>query len=203
VWPTVWRLSLTVCISYLATLPIAKGADLTPPPPGAVADPGTQFEARFGVFDHGVGSAERNTVDINGSFVTPRLNLGIPGYGAYLLPRFQLGGAANLAGRTSFGYADVLFTLPITKRLFFEPFVGGATHDGSLAPTPTLVGLGCPLLFHAGVSVGVPITEHWRVLGTFEHLSNGKPLGVDCGTNQRPGGNQGLNNYGVSVGYAF
>jgi hypothetical protein len=67
----------------------------------------------------------------------------------------------------------------------------------------SLVGLGCPLLFHAGASFGVPITEHWRVLGTFEHLSNGKPLGVDCGTNQRPGGNQGLNNYGVSVGYAF
>jgi hypothetical protein len=93
--------------------------------------------------------------------------------------------------------------LPITKWLFFEPFLGGATHDGTLAPTPTLVGLGCPLLFHAGASFGVPITEHWRVLGTFEHLSNGKPLGVDCGTNQRPGGNQGLNNYGVSVGYAF
>jgi hypothetical protein len=96
-----------------------------PQSPGAVADPGTQFEARFGLFEHGVGSAERNTVDINGSFVTPRLNLGIPGYWGYLIPRFQLGGAANLAGRTSFGYADVLFTLPITKRLFFEPFVGG------------------------------------------------------------------------------
>ena len=68
--------------------------------------------------------------------------------------------------------------------------------------TPTLVGLGCPLLFHAGASLGVPITAHWRVLGTFEHLSNGKPFGVDCGTNQREG-NQGLNNYGVSVGYAF
>jgi lipid A 3-O-deacylase len=205
--PTIWRLSLTICISYLATLPVAKSADLTPPPWGAVApgvaDTGTQFEARFGVFDHGVGSIERNTVDINGSFVTPRLNLDVPGYWAYLVPRFQLGGAANLAGRTSFGYADVVFTLPITKRLFFEPFVGGAIHDGSLAPTPTLVGLGCPLLFHAGASLGVPITAHWRVLGTFEHLSNGKPFGVDCGTNQRAGGNQGLNNYGVSVGYAF
>jgi lipid A 3-O-deacylase len=203
--PTIWRMSLAVCISYLATLPTAKGADLTPPPPGAVApvvaDTGTQFEARFGVFDHGVGSAERNTVDINGSFVTPRLNVGVPGYWAYLLPRFQLGGAANLAGRTSFGYADVLLTLPTTKWLFLEPFLGGATHDGSL--TPTLVGLGCPLLFHAGASFGVPITAHWRVLGTFEHLSNGKPFGVDCGTNQRAGGNQGLNNYGVSVGYAF
>ena len=189
-------MSLTVCISYLATLLTAKSANLTPPPPGAVApvagEIGTQFEARFGVFDHGVGSTERNTVDINGSIVTPRLKLGVSGYAAYFLPRFQLGGAANLAGRTSFGYADVLFTLPITKWLFFEPFLGGAIHDGNLAPTPTLVGLGCPLLFHAGASVGVPITEHWRVLGTFEHLSNGKPLGVECGTNQRLGGNQAL-----------
>jgi hypothetical protein len=73
----------------------------------------SQLEAPFGVFDHGVGSAERNTVDINGSIVTPRLNVGAPGYWAYLLPRFQLGGAADLAGRTSFGYADIVFTLPL------------------------------------------------------------------------------------------
>jgi hypothetical protein len=43
------------------------------------------------------------------------------------------------------------------------------------------------------------------VLGSFEHLSNGKSLfGLDCGTNQSAtGSNQGLNNYGLSVGYAF
>jgi hypothetical protein len=132
VWPTVWGMSLTVCILYLATLPTAKSADLTPADAVApvVGDIGTQFEARFGVFDHGVGSAERNTVDINGSIVTPRLKLGVSGYAAYFLPRFQLGGAANLAGRTSFGYADVLFTLPITKWLFFEPFLGGRPTMG-------------------------------------------------------------------------
>jgi hypothetical protein len=97
-----------------------------------------------------------------------------------------------------------LLTLPITQRLFFEPFAGGAIHNGSLTPTPTLSGLGCPVLFHAGVSVGVPITEHWRVLGSFEHLSNGKGFGVNCGTNQSPSGsNQGLNNYGLSASYAF
>jgi hypothetical protein len=107
VWPTVWRMSLTVCISYLATLPTAISADLTPPPPDAVApvaeDIGTQFEARFGVFDHGVGSAERNTVDINGSIVTPRLQTRCTGICGLLSARFQLGGAANLASRTSFG----------------------------------------------------------------------------------------------------
>jgi Lipid A 3-O-deacylase (PagL) len=67
-----------------------------------------------------------------------------------------------------------------------------------------LSALGCPLFFHAGVSIGVPITEHWSVLGSFEHLSNGKSFGVNCGTNQsQVASNQGLNNYGLSVGYAF
>ena len=46
-----------------------------------------------------------------------------------------------------------LLTLPITQRLFFEPFAGGPIHNGRLTPTPTLSGLGCP--------VGVPITKHW------------------------------------------
>jgi hypothetical protein len=67
--------------------------------------------------------------------------------------------------------------------------------------------LGCRELFHIGVSLGTAIDQHWRVLGTFEHLSNGKGLfDTNCGTDQSGvtgGGNQGLNNYGVSVGYAF
>jgi hypothetical protein len=76
-----------------------------------------------------------------------------PGYLAYSLPRFRLGGAVNLSGRTSFAYSGGALTLPITQRLFFEPFAGGAIHNGRLTPTPTLSGLGCP--------VGVPITKHW------------------------------------------
>jgi hypothetical protein len=194
----------------------AKSADMPPPTLATGASdipralpipgdaPGSQFEARLGVFAAGVGSVEQGTADLNGSFLTPRLNVGAPGYLAYFLPRFQLGGAVNLSGRTSFAYFDGALTLPITQRLFFEPFAGGAIHNGSLTPTPTLSGLGCPVLFHAGVSVGVPITEHWRVLGSFEHLSNGKGFGVNCGTNQSPSGsNQGLNNYGLSASYAF
>ena len=212
----VWIAALIAAFAYLTAVPSARSTDLPAPVPVAIPampvglpastpGPGDQFEARFGTFDHGVGSVERNTVDINSSIVTPRLNVGAPGYWAYFLPRFQLGGAVNLAGRTSFGYADIALTLPIIPDwLFFEPFIGGAIHDGSLHGTPTLSALGCPALFHAGASFGVPITEHWSVLGTFEHLSNGKGIfGVDCGTNQGGGYNQGLNNYGVSVGYAF
>jgi hypothetical protein len=210
-----WIAAVTGCVAYVAAALPGMSADLPPlagaaipagslDQPAPMLGPGDRFEARFGPFYHGVGSSEKNTFDLNGSILTPRLNLGVPGYWAFFLPRFQLGGAVNLEGRTSFAYADVAFTLPITHWLFFEPFIGGAVHDGSLTPTPTQAGLGCPLLFHAGVSLGVPITEHWSVLGTFEHLSNGRGIfGVNCGTNEVPGGNQGLNNYGLSIGYAF
>jgi hypothetical protein len=210
-----WIAALVTCVALLATGRAAKSADL-PPPMSAATDaaaftappisnyvPGSQFEARFGVFAAGIGSSEQGTADLNGSFLTPRLNVGIPGYWAYLLPRLQLGGAVNLSGRTSFAYADAVITLPITQWLFFETFGGGAIHNGSLTPTLLLSGLGCPLLFHAGFSAGIPITEHWNALVTFEHLSNGKGLGTDCGTNQGPGTNQGLNNYGLRFGYAF
>jgi hypothetical protein len=89
--------------------------------------------------------------------------------------------------------------------VFIEPFLGGAVHDGSLTPTPLLSGLGCPVLFHTGGSVGYVIGQHWTVASTFQHLSNGKGVfGVNCGTNQSPtGGNQGLNTFGFSVGYRY
>jgi lipid A 3-O-deacylase len=215
-WSTVQIAALAACGWYLAAGQPAKCADLPPPPSAAVASdilpglavssyaPGSQFEARLGVFAAGIGSAEQGTADLNGSFLTPRLNVGVPGYWAYMLPRFQFGGAVNLEGRTSFAYTGIALTLPVVERLFFEPFVGGAVHNGSLTPAPNFSALGCPLLFHAGFSFGLAITEHWNALATFEHLSNGKSFGVNCGTNQASSGsNQGLNNYGVSVGYAF
>ena len=60
------------------------------------------------------------------------------------------------------------------------------------------VQLGCRTLFHAGGSIGfVPIPK-WSVIATFEHLSNGNSLfGTGCSQNQ------GLNNYGVKIGYSF
>lgn len=189
----------------------AGAADLYgPPPAGAWAeatglgDPGTRWEARLGVFAHGVGSAEKNTVDINGELATPRLPLGVTGFWSFLVPRVHAGGSVNLSGRTNVAYAGFLWTIPLSDRFFVEGFVGPAVHDGSLAPTATQAGLGCRTLFHAGASVGYRFTEHWSVQATFEHLSNGRELfGINCGTNQIPGGNQGLNNYGLRIGYAF
>lgn len=212
---------LVVAVAYFAAVPVAESADVAAPP--AVAPPlspspspyltgpdlSDTFEVRFGEFIHGVGSVERFTPDVSASIVTPRLNFFhlTDNYWLWFIPRAQIGGSLNVAGRTSFAYLDAMWTVPITNWLFVEPFVGGAVHDGSLTGTATMSDLGCRELFHVGASVGVPINAHWRMMGTFEHLSNGKGIfGTDCGTNQTGvtgGGNQGLNNYGLRFGYAF
>ncbi len=170
----------------------------------AIADPANRFEARFGVFAHGVGSVEKNTVDLNGEFATPRL-FHIDGPWGFLVPRIMAGGLVNLSGRTNVAYLGALWTIPVFDRWFVEGFVGPAIHDGSLLGTPTLSALGCPVLFNAGASIGYRLSAQWSIMGTFDHLSNGNRLfGVDCGTNQGPQGkNQGLNNYGIRLGYTF
>jgi hypothetical protein len=167
-------------------------------------DPADSFEARFGVFAHGVGSVESDTIDINGEIVSPRLSFGATGPWTLLIPRLHAGGSINLDDRTSFAYVGLLWTIPVFDRFFIEGFIGPAVHNGRLMPTATHAGLGCDVLFHAGGSIGYRLTPSWSVMATFQHLSNGRELfGVNCGTNVGPGGNQGLNNYGVRIGYSF
>jgi hypothetical protein len=201
--------------AILTALALATGAacaaDIYAPAPASawapatgLADPGDRWEARFGVFAHGVGSAEENTVDLNGEIATPRLPLGVTGFWRFLVPRVHVGGFANLSGRTSVLYTGFLWTLPLSERFFVEGFIGPAIHNGSLVPTATHAGLGCHTLFNAGGSIGYRFDQHWSVQATFDHLSNGRELfGINCGTNQVVGGNQGLNNYGIRLGYAF
>ena len=157
------------------------------------------------MFWHGLGSVEQDTVDLQVEMVSPRIIPGVTGFWSFLVPRVHFGGSGNLSNRTSFSYTGALWTIPIWDRFFTEAFVGPAFHNGSLFPTATLAGLGCPVLFHAGANLGYRFNERWSVMGTFEHLSNGKTLfGVNCGTNlAATGSNQGLNNYGVRVGYSF
>ena len=198
-------------LALFAAAPLSQAADIAQygVPPAYVApvvplDPANRFEARFGAFAHGVGSAEHNTVDLNGEFLTPRL-FSPEGPWAFLVPRLGVGGLVNLNGRTNVAYAAAVWTIPVFERYFVEAFVGPAVHDGSLTATPTRAGLGCDVLFNAGASIGYRFNQNWSVMGTFDHLSNGKSLfGIDCGTNRAAtGSNQGLNNYGVRIGYSF
>ena len=145
-----WVAPLGVAAALCVVAP-ARASDLwMPAGPTPLGDPGNFFEARFGVFAHGIGSAEQGTVDLNGSVVTPRIVPGVTGVFSLVVPRVHLGGAVNLSDRTSFGYTGFLWTIPVWDRFFAEAFVGPAVHNGSLTATPVLAGLGCPVLFHSG-----------------------------------------------------
>jgi hypothetical protein len=157
-----------------------------------------QFEARAGVFAHGVGSIERNTVDINLELVAPRLPLGSTEWWAKFIPRPNVGGFLNTDHRTSNGYAGVLWTLPIDERLFLEPFFGAAVHNGLRDGSETRSALGCQFGFNFGSSIGYRIDGPWSVIATYNHMSNGNSsVGTNCPHNK------GVNNIGVKFGYSF
>ena len=156
------------------------------------------FEVRLGAFAHGVGSVESGSVDVNAEFVFPQLwtHPGSPGWN-WLVPRPHIGVSINSAGKTDYAYVGALWTYDITPRFFVETFAGGAVHDGAISGDPTRSALGSRVLFHVGASVGYRLTRHWSALVTFEHLSNGNAVLHACRKNQ------GLNEYGLRVGYAF
>jgi len=181
----------------------AQAADLVYPgaPPAGTAwfypDPVDRWEARFGVFAHGLMQVERGTVGLNGEVVTPRLFAGsLTGVAAWFLPRIHVGGSVNLGGRTSYAYTGLLWTATWTDRLFSEIYVGPSVHNGSLNGTPTMAALGCRVLVHTGVNLGYRITERWSAMLTYEHMSNASDIS-GCPRNQA------LDNVGVRIGYSF
>lgn len=200
----------------LAPPPVRVAAPVAPPPPAPVAydipsagviDPGDRWDIRGGLFAHGFGGAERevHTVDVNLELVSPRL-FSAPGVWHYFVPRWAAGGSLNTAGRTSFAYTGPVWTFPIYGNFFGEIATGVSVHNGLIAGDATHAVLGCRMLFHHDFSLGYRFNENWSAIASFEHLSNGKQLiGWNCGTNQNlPGsGNQGLNNFGIRVGYTF
>jgi hypothetical protein len=164
------------------------------------ADRRDSFEARFGAGAHGVGSPESGSVALNAELVFPRLKLGEwsndPVWN-FLIPRFHVGGVANLSGRTSYLYAGGLWTWDVTPSLFLEGFLGGTVHDGSLLGSSTMSALGCRALIHSGGSLGYQIAPQWSVMLTYDHISNGKRALNACPRNQ------GLHELLLRVGYSF
>jgi hypothetical protein len=75
---------------------------------------GSTWEGRFGIFDHNVNGVERGTVDLKGELVSPRISTRGNDLCQVAVPRVALGGNANLSGRTSFAYVDLLWTIPLS-----------------------------------------------------------------------------------------
>ena len=194
-----------IALAAFAGVSVARAADLPLPAqvapwiPAAVLadDPANHWEARFGVFAHGLQGHETGTIDINGELVSPRLLPGYTGFWSWFIPRLNVGGSLNVSGKTNFAYGGLLWTANFTERMFFDIFVGPSVHDGVLiGPVPGRQALGCRELVHSGVSLGYRLSPQWSVLATYEHLSNASSLS-GCRRNQA------LDNIGVRVGYAF
>jgi hypothetical protein len=218
-WRRLWGVPVAA-FAAMCALDLAHGADLNPAPPppppyGAPAPPPAQpvpafydpyrTEFRLGAFLHGVGGAEKGTYDISPELVFPRFPLFANQWWNVFVPRPHVGALANLGGDTSAFYAGALWSFPLPFRTFFELFVDGAIHNGfEQSPPLGRSSLGCPALFHVGGSFGYAVTDHWTVMFSFDHLSNGHGIfGTECAGNVGPTPNQGINDYGGRIGYAF
>lgn len=200
--------SLFRALAALLALPSAAiAADMGAPAPAALYSPEpiaaqpvwSGFEVRGGAFAHGVGSREKNTVDVGLEFVSPYLiRPTLDAWWTFLVPRAYLGGMLNTGGRTSAVRGGALWTFPLIGGFFAEAFFGGAINNGSIEGDATHSALGSHILFDAGGSIGYRFNERWIVLARFDHYSNGKTA---FGTNFDR--NVGVNNYGLMVGYTF
>jgi hypothetical protein len=198
-------LSLTLVLSasgmaYSADVPLLAAPQTVVPAdsaqPALLYNPAA-FEVRGG-YSIGSKGPEIETSNVTGAVVFPKF-VSLPGWQDLLIPRLRIGGVANLGGRTSYAYLNGLWTVNF-DRVFAELFFGGMVHDGRLLAPHADMGataLGCRELYHFGGNLGYRLDQHWSVMATFEHSSNGTPVWSDCPQNR------GLNVSGVSMGYAF
>jgi lipid A 3-O-deacylase len=190
---------LAACTLTTGAFAADMGAPVPAPPAARLLDPAPLgYEVRLGGFAHAVASIEKGTAAVSLDLLFPRW---IPPQNAwwdFFIPRAYVGGMINTAGRTSSLRGGALWTFPIYGPVFAEAFFGGAVHDGSINGEPHHNALGSRFLFHVGGSVGYRIDPRWSVLATFDHMSNGNRV-FNTGFVK----NNGINSYGVKVGYAF
>jgi len=185
-------------IALLAVAAATLGSQALAAP--SAPDYGTEFEVRGGFYAHGVPftgpGTEEGSVDANLEFLTPRPNAWTESRLSKLLPRLQIGGTLNTAGKTSLVYAGAAWTFDFGgSPWFFEPNLGVAVHDGEFNAQPYdhRLSLGCDPLVHTGASTGYRFSRRWAVMATWEHASNG-------GLCSR---NDGLNNVGARLSFSF
>lgn len=128
-------------------------------------------------------------------------------------PKPYVGGTLNLGGKTSYGGAGVLWRTGLFENTFAELAFGGVIHDGTReVPDPRLattieelefvrrrerteIEYGSRVLFRTQIALGYEINEHWAVDTFIEHLSHGNIISN--------GSNEGLDTYGLRLGYRF
>jgi hypothetical protein len=126
---------------------IQPSAFLPLPTPTREAD---SLEARLGVFAHSVGATEAGGVDANVELLLPRLPNDLPEQYKFLVPRPQFGAMINTAGKTSYGYAGVVWTLNILPQ--FSPFT--TAEIGVAYRCPIFARIVCSCTFCLAKSAG-------------------------------------------------
>jgi lipid A 3-O-deacylase len=122
-------------------------------------------------------------------------------------PRPYVMASVNLRGATSYAGAGLAWKFDMSPHWAFTPSFGIVVHNGELNNkfangTPEAahffeehVLLGSRALFRTSFGLTHQMSDHWNVQAHYEHLSHGQILGH--------GRNQGLDEYGIRIGYDF
>ena len=164
-----------LALLFLATLVVAGSL-----PAQAQDNPGPRSifsEVRLGLFGHHVEPAgsEKGGQDINLEVLFSR----------------PVGASINVNGDTSQLYSGLTWNIPLMERVTLELTFGGSLHDGQHDGKGSA--FGCSLNFRESASIGVALTQRWRLYGTVAHMSN-------AGLCER---NSGLTSAGLRLGYVF
>lgn len=151
-------------------------------------------EVRLGIYDHNSNLAatrhETSDPDVNAEIL-----FNSPSWLQWMAkPRIHLGANINTGNGTSSAYSGLTWDYDFTDALFIEGSFGGAIHNGETdRQTASKLDLGCRVLFHENVSLGLRIDDHSSVMLTMDHMSSANLCDP----------NPGLTDVGIRYGYSF
>lgn len=183
-----------------------------------IAAAGIGDEAQAGLFDEARLGVAVHNVDLNGGDPTVEDGADISVEALFtspkplrviFSPRPYVLGSFNTAGDTDFWSAGLNWRQDFLRdQLFVDASFGLARHNGVIDLPPEgdpdrerieadNILFGSRYLFRGALGLGVKLSSAWRAQVFYEHLSNGEILN---GSSDR---NQGLDNFGVKIGYSF
>lgn len=116
-------------------------------------------------------------------------------------PDISIGVHGSTLGRASLAHVGLNWKTQIFDTPFFiDGTVGGAITNSTLTgASPPDRNVGCPALLYFATDFGYQVTENLSVMGTLYHASHASI----CWLIDPSAPNQGLNGYGLKIGYKF
>jgi lipid A 3-O-deacylase len=173
-------------------------------PATALADDVAFDEIRLGMYKHDVSilghqKEKGEDVGVEILFTSPAVLEKIAS------PRPIIGGLVNTAGQTDQLYTGLTWTWDFLQDVltggdgfYLEGTLGFGLHNGSLsvsepADSQQDKSLGSRVLFREDVDIGYRFTPRWSLAISYNHISNANLANR----------NEGLNDFGVRVGFKF